>query len=125
VPGTAGDREEVMTVNIDRDAQTVTHADGEDVDPLDIFIVMVTTVEGYGDPEVLVLPGLEGDGGEPVLRTAVRRDPLGGVDTMAIEEELGRAGYVPVQTEMAGSMTRQPGIWTETDFGFVGTALRA
>lgn len=110
-------------ITIDRDAETVTATNGMPIDPERVHSIYVTCEDGYGDHDVIVIPGYEGFGGEPVLvLPAVPLGRDGRVDLEEIAERCGAAGYVPMIVRMAGSFASGD-IWTGTDFGYVATAL--
>ena len=91
-----------------------------DVAPM--MAAYATTVDGYGDLAVDVIPGEEGSGLAPVLTLPLSVDDDGRL-TSDLDAMLAEHGYRTVPTFVRGAV-RQPGHWTPTAFGAVASIVK-
>lgn len=92
------------------------------------FAAYLTTVDGYGDRTLDVIPGEDGSGMAPVLTVPVPFDGVDGygdpvVDMVSVDRILRAHGFRTVKTHIEGVID-QPGHWTLTDFGAVASVER-
>lgn len=92
------------------------------------FAAYLTTVDGYGDKTLDVIPDAEGSGLAPVLSVdlpTLAEDADGDlvVDMEAVDRILRENGYRTVKTHIEGVLD-QPGHWTNTAFGAVASVER-
>jgi hypothetical protein len=85
-------------------------------EPLTAYL---TTVDGYGEKQLDVIPGDEGSGLAPILTVALGDDAV----LSDAEEILRKHGLRTIKTHIDGVLD-QPGHWTNTDFGAVASVER-
>lgn len=83
----------------------------------------VVSADGYGDPELLVIPGEDGSGQEPILTLPIEVDEDGNV-TSDVDGMLRDHGWVAYRPEAPAGHLRQPDRWEPTVFGSVASVRR-